>query len=189
MSLSQRLKEVSTSLLVPVFLVLMTRGAVAEPRYIPSGSMEPTLQLQDRLLIEKLSPLLGAPKRGEIVVFEHPTQSLASENLWQKFARWQGYSQTPPLIKRVIGLPGERVAVKGGKVWINRQPLDESAYQPETPAYEMAELTVPPGQIFVMGDNRNNSWDSHLWGTLPLEKVRGKAVFRFWPLQRSGFPG
>lgn len=183
------LKEISVTFLAPLFLLIMSRGAVAEPRYIPSASMEPSLQLNDRLIIEKLSPHLGLPQRGEIVVFEHPESNPSQDNTLQRFLRWQGYSAQTPLIKRVVGLPGETIAVKDGKVWINQRILNESGYAHSTPAYEMAPLKIPAGQIFVMGDNRNNSWDSHLWGPLPLEKVRGKAVWRFWPPQRSGHPG
>jgi len=183
------LKELSVTFLAPLFLLIMSRGAVAEPRYIPSASMEPTLQLNDRLIIEKLSPHLGLPQRGEIVVFEHPESNPSQDNPLQRFLRWQGYSTQTPLIKRVVGLPGETIAVKDGKVWINQRVLNESAYAHSTPAYEMAPLKIPAGQLFVMGDNRNNSWDSHLWGPLPLEKVRGKAIWRFWPPQRSGHPG
>jgi signal peptidase I len=185
---TKRIKEIATTFLVPAFLVLMSRGALAEPRYIPSSSMEPTLQLNDRLLIEKISPKLGIPQRGEIVVFENPQSDLGKDSPWQSFLRWQGYSDPAPLIKRVVGLPGEKVAVKAGKVWINDRILNESGYSHSTPAYTMAAIKIPAGHIFVMGDNRNNSWDSHLWGTLPLDKLRGTAVLRFWPLNRSGHP-
>lgn len=155
-----------------VFLAIGIRSFVAEARYIPSGSMLPTLQINDRLIIDKLSYEFRDPKRGDIVVFS-PTEALRAQNFKDAF------------IKRVIGLPGETVEVRDGRVYINNQPLQEK-YIEEKPNYQFGPVTVPPNQYLVLGDNRNNSFDSHYWGFVPRNKIIGRAVIRFWPLNRLG---
>ncbi|MCS6959676.1 MAG: signal peptidase I [Pseudanabaenaceae cyanobacterium SKYGB_i_bin29] len=149
-------------ILLSLVIAVLLRSFVIEPRYIPSGSMEPTLQVNDRIMVEKLTYHWRAPKRGEIIVFEPP------------FMAGKAY------IKRVIGLPGEQVAIKDGKVFINGIPLEEP-YILEPPRYEISPFVVPPGYYWVMGDNRNNSNDSHIWGFLPQENIQGRAILRFWP--------
>ncbi|WP_310487427.1 signal peptidase I [Chamaesiphon sp. VAR_69_metabat_338] len=168
-----------------VVLALGVRSFVADSRYIPSGSMLPTLQINDRLIIDKISYRFSDPQRGDIVVFNPPAQ-LEREliaNGEQKFQE--------AFIKRVIGLPGDRVEVKGGKVYVNGRLLPEN-YLGEPPRYQWSstELTpdgiVPPGHYLVLGDNRNNSYDSHYWGFVPKDKIIGRAIIRFWPINRSG---
>jgi signal peptidase I len=128
----------------------------------------------DRLLVEKVSYRLHLPQRGDIVVFEPPPQL-------QEY----GYLASQAFIKRVIGLPGQSVQVSQGKVWVDGEPLAES-YILEAPEYEMPPVRVPAGSLFVMGDNRNDSNDSHVWGFLPVQNVIGRAAFRFWPLEKIG---
>ncbi|HEY9808047.1 MAG TPA: signal peptidase I [Halomicronema sp.] len=155
-----------------VILAFGIRAFVAEARYIPSGSMEPTLQINDRLIVDKLSYNFAIPQRGDIVVF-NPTETLEKQNFHDAF------------IKRVIGLPGEKVEVKGGRVFINDKALREQ-YIADEPNYQYGPVTVPDGQYLVLGDNRNNSYDSHYWGYVPREKIIGRAVVRFWPPNRVG---
>ncbi len=166
-------------------LALGIRSFVAEARYIPSGSMLPTLQINDRLIIDKISYRVTNPVRGDIVVF-NPTAQLEKEkddDGKQKF--------NEAFIKRVIGLPGDKIDVKGGKVYINGKVITEK-YLDEAPQYNWSstELTpdgiVPAGHYLVLGDNRNNSYDSHYWGFVPKEKIVGKATVRFWPINRAG---
>ncbi len=157
--------------LVMAFLIRMW---IAEPRFIPSESMLPTLEQGDRLVVEKLSYRFHDPQKGDIVVF-HPPSILQS----------QGYDSDNAFIKRVIGTSGDIIEVKNGIVYVNDQPLEES-YILETPHYNLYAVQVPKGQLFVMGDNRNNSNDSHVWGFLPQRNLIGHAVFRFWPLSRLG---
>ncbi|MEB3829409.1 signal peptidase I [Phormidium sp. CCY1219] len=152
-------------------LAMGIRHFVAEARYIPSGSMLPTLQINDRLIVDKLMYRFSDPQRGDIVVFS-PTDAL-KQNFKDAF------------IKRTIGLPGETVEVKGGTVYINGTPLREQ-YLDEKPSYHYGPVTVPEGQYLVLGDNRNNSYDSHYWGFVPRENIIGRAVIRFWPLNRIG---
>lgn len=170
----QKWRETIQILFLALGLAFCIRTFVAEPRYIPSESMLPTLEIGDRLIVEKLSYYSHFPQRGDIIVFAPPPQ-----------LQEQGYLQEQAFIKRVIGLPGDRVAIQNDRVYINQQPLFEN-YIAEPPNYEMSPIVVPPDQLFVMGDNRNNSNDSHIWGFLPQENIVGHACFRFWPLERFG---
>lgn len=159
--------------LVMAFLIaLFLRTYVVAAFYIPSRSMEPTLLVHDRLIADKLSFSLkfGKLERGDIVIFHPPPEA--------------GMNQTEKdYIKRVIGLPGDKVAIREGLVWVNGKSLEEP-YIAQEPDYDMEEETVPTDSIFVLGDNRNNSKDSHAWGFLPEKNVEGKALFIFWPPQR-----
>jgi signal peptidase I len=161
-------------LILALGLAVFIRTFVAEPRYIPSESMVPTLEVGDRLIVEKLSYYGHLPHRGDIVVFAPPPQ-----------LQEQGYQADQAFIKRVIGVPGDTVAVQNGRVFVNRELLTE-AYIAEQPNYPMSPIVVPPDALFVMGDNRNNSNDSHIWGFLPTANVVGHACFRFWPVERFG---
>ncbi len=167
------------SLLIWVLLALLLRWFVVEPRWIPSGSMLPTLQLQDRILVEKLSPRVDRARHqalplNSIVVFRVP------EPLVQA-----GYDPDAALIKRVVGRPGDQLEVRDGQLRRNGEPADEP-WLNETIDYVMAPVTVPDNELWVMGDNRNASLDSHLWGPLPEADVIGTAILRYWPLSRFG---
>jgi signal peptidase I len=161
-------------LAIALVLAVIIRLFIAEPRYIPSDSMVPTLAVGDRLVIEKVAYRLRPPAAGEIVVFDPP-----------KLLQDYGYAADRAFIKRIIGTPGDRIAIHNGRVYHNDQPLDEP-YIAELPKYEMPTVIVPDRQYFVMGDNRNNSNDSHVWGFLPQENIIGRAVWRFWTLDRFG---
>ncbi len=160
--------------IVALLLALLIRGFVAEPRYIPSNSMVPTLSIGDRLIVEKLSYHQHPPRFGDIVVFQPPDLLVS-----------QGYRPDQAFIKRVIGTPGQTIEVKQGEVYIDGTPLNEP-YIATTPNYTMQPVTVAPGTVFVMGDNRNNSNDSHVWGLLPQRNIIGRAWERFFPLNRMG---
>jgi len=158
-----------------IFLALGIRQFVAEARFIPSESMLPTLEVDDRLVVEKISYHFNPPKRGDIIVFRAPQAALDAAHSTTKDA----------YIKRVIGLPGDEVEVKEGRVFINGQVLEED-YIEAPPAYTWGPQTVPENEYLVLGDNRNSSSDGHVWGFLPRESIIGRAVVRFWPLQRIG---
>ena len=167
------------SLILWAVLALLLRWYVLEPRWIPSGSMLPTLQLQDRILVEKVRPRVQRIQhrhlhRNDVVVFEPPEALIAS-----------GYDANAALIKRLVGLPGDVMAVEGGVLIRNGEPVNEP-WLSENMDYAMAAITVPEDQLWVMGDNRNASLDSHLWGTLPEQNVIGTAIWRYWPLRRFG---
>jgi signal peptidase I len=164
--------EIIKTLATAGILAIGIRHFVAEARYIPSSSMEPTLEINDRLIIEKISYRFRSPQRGDVVVFS-PTDTLKEQNFKDAF------------IKRVIGLPGEKVEVKGGTVYINDIPLREK-YIEEAPQYQYGPVVVPEDRYLVLGDNRNNSYDSHYWGFVPRNNLIGRAFIRFWPFNRLG---
>jgi signal peptidase I len=164
--------EAAKTIVTAAILAFGIRTFVAEARYIPSSSMEPTLLINDRLIIEKISYHLHDPKRGDIVVF-NPTKALQERNFKDAF------------IKRVIGLPGDTIQVKNGIVYVNGGALSEN-YIAQKPEYNYGPVTVPLGQYLVLGDNRNNSYDSHYWGFVPKDKFVGRAFVRFWPFDRLG---
>jgi len=160
-------------------LAILVRWIVIEPRWIPSGSMLPTLQLQDRILVEKIRPRISRRKGSplpldSIVVFAAPPQLVEA-----------GYDPSAALIKRVVGRPGDQLEVRDGVLIRNGEILEEP-WLAESIDYSMKPVTIAPNQLWVMGDNRNTSLDSHLWGALPQDKVIGTAVWRYWPPVRFG---
>ncbi len=170
----QRTRENLQIIAIALALALLIRAYVAEPRFIPSDSMLPTLEVGDRLVVEKISYHFRPPATGDIVVFDPPQQ-----------LQIQGYAKDQAFIKRVIGTPGQSVQIQKGKVYLDGKPLQEE-YIAEPPTYDMEAVRVPEDRVFVMGDNRNNSNDSHVWGFLPKQNIIGHACFRFWPFSRIG---
>jgi signal peptidase I len=166
--------ELGRTVILSIVLALGIRTFVAEARWIPSESMVPTLQKYDKLIVDKLSYHFSDPQRGEIVVFS-PTENIKKENPSLKDA----------FIKRIIGLPGDKVEIKGERVYINSRPLQEK-YIEAPPEYQYGPVTVPPNSYLVLGDNRNNSYDSHFWSFVPRENIIGRAIVRFWPPNRIG---
>lgn len=160
---------------IALCLALLLRTFIAEPRYIPSDSMLPTLEMGDRLVVDKISYRFQSPATGDIVVFEPPEQ-----------LQVLGYAKDQAFIKRIIGEPAQIVSIANRQVYLNSQALQED-YIAEPPAYKWGPERVPNAEFFVMGDNRNDSNDSHVWGFLPKENIIGRARFRFWPLNRIGF--
>ena len=171
---SSWLGELGRTIGLSIVLALGIRTFVAEARWIPSESMVPTLQKYDKLIVDKLSYHFTSPQRGDIVVFS-PTDNIMKENPTLKDA----------FIKRVIGLPGDKVEVKGGRVYINDRPLREK-YIETAPQYQYGPVTVPSDSYLMLGDNRNNSYDSHFWGFVPRDHIIGRAIVRFWPPNRIG---
>jgi len=155
-------------------IALLVRGFVLEPRYIPSLSMFPTFDVGDQLAVEKVSKLFHPPERGDVVVFRPPP---ALEE--------RGYTRSDAFIKRVVAVAGDTVSISHGVVYVNGVPREEPYIQ-DAPAYEWGPQVVPDGHVMVLGDNRNNSFDSHLWGFLPTSDVIGRAVLRYWPFTRFG---
>lgn len=160
-------------------VALVVKTWLFQAFYIPSGSMEPTLQIGDRVLVNKISYDIGDVDRGDIIVFERPDS-------------W-GTGDIEDLIKRVIALPGETVSVQDGIVYIDGEPLDES-YLPDgvtTPAFFadsgcVPQCTIGPDELFVLGDNRGNSDASNHFGPLPFDDVVGRAFIRVWPFTDAG---
>ncbi len=157
--------DILETLILSLLLFVVINSVSARVR-VDGSSMEPTLHNGEFLIVNKLAYKLGSPAIGDVVVFHFPG------NPDQEY------------IKRIIGLPGDQVVIQQGRVFVNGRSLEEN-YIAAPPAYE-ASWNVPQGAIFVLGDNRNNSSDSHSWGPVPLENVVGKAVFVYWPPQEWG---
>lgn len=160
------LRDLVETIIPALLIALAINFFVAQPTLVRGYSMEPTLHQEERLLVEKVSYRFHQPQRGDIVVLK-----VAQEPI--------------PLVKRVIGLPGETVEIRQGNVYVNGQHLDEP-YLRQTPYGNMPARPVPAGSIFVLGDNRNNSNDSRYFGVVPLDDVVGKAWLRYWPLEQIG---
>ncbi|MEW6668226.1 MAG: signal peptidase I [Thermodesulfobacteriota bacterium] len=168
---------------IAVLLALFIRTFVVQAFKIPSGSMEPTLLIGDHILVSKfiygiklpftqktLIPI-SKPKRDDVLVFIYPVD------------------RTKDFIKRVIGLPGETIEIRSGKIYINgklyedqfgRYSLGEGKPNPAGAGSQFGPVTVPENQLFVMGDNRDHSYDSRFWGFVPAQSIKGKAFIVYW---------
>lgn len=161
------LRELIETLILTLVIFLLIRFAVQNFR-IEGSSMEPNFHDGQYLFVNKLIYMFQPPQRGDVIVFVPPNSS------------------SRDFIKRVIGLPGERVEIRSGTVFINGEPLIES-YPLNPGSYSSGPIVVPPDEYFVLGDNRNYSSDSHSWGTVHIKKIIGKAWFSYWPPQTIGF--
>lgn len=154
------LVDILETLLLSVVLFFLINAVSARIR-IDGSSMEPNLHHGEFVIVSKVNYKIGEPERGDVVVFDFP------RNITQEY------------IKRVIGLPGEEIKINNGQVYVNGEALDEPYLKME-PQYEGAWV-VEENELFVLGDNRNNSSDSHNWGMVPMENVVGEALLVYWP--------
>ncbi len=160
------LRELIETLALTLVIFLLIRFAVQNFR-IEGYSMEPNFHDGQFLIVNKLIYMLHPPERGDVIVFVPPTNT------------------SRDFIKRVIGLPGDRVEIVNGRVYVNGSALDEP-YPLNPGTYSTGPVTVPQGDYFVLGDNRNNSSDSHSWGPVPSEDIIGKVWVSYWPPQAMG---
>jgi signal peptidase I len=168
--------------------VLVFQAEVAKPYRIPSASMEPTLhcakpasgcksRVSDRVIANRLVYRFHAPRRGDIIVFDAPAQVEAACDAGGTF------------IKRLVGLPGEKVSMRNGYVFINGVRLDEPYLRPAYRGRENGDWArIPNGGYFVLGDNRAMSCDSRSWGVVPRDNIIGRAEVTYWPPNRVGNP-
>lgn len=170
-------REYAEALITAVLLALAVRAFVVQAFVIPSGSMLPTLRIGDYLLVNKLVYLFRPIRRGDIIVFKFPQD------------------ETRDFIKRVVGLPGETLKIRGRQVFIDGKPLQEPyAMYSESPPfgspapYDLAPMVIPPGHLFMMGDNRDNSLDSRSWGLLEESKVVGEASIIYFSIRSADIP-
>jgi signal peptidase I len=183
---SHWLRETLVVVVVALVAAVLLRTFVVQTFYIPSGSMEPTLQVGDRILVDKLSYHLHGVDRGNIVVFRRP----ADENC--------GGPPVADLVKRIIGLPGETISLSQGHVLIDGKRLDETwltnsaqgttSPGPSGTSYNLSEpYVIPANSYFVMGDNRADSCDSRYWGPIARSLIVGKVDLRMWPITSFHF--
>lgn len=172
------LRQYVEAFVIAIVLALAIRTFVVQAFKIPSGSMLPTLQVGDHILVNKFLYSFTDPQRGDIIVFKFPQD------------------EGRDFIKRVIALPGEKVEVRGKQLYINDKPLAEpfavhldptTLENPRSPRDNFGPVVVAPGQLFMMGDNRDYSMDSRFWGFLDLKKVKGKAFMIYWSWDRERF--
>ena len=196
------LKETIDTIVFVVVAVILIRFFIAELRWIPSGSMKPTLVEGDRIVVEKLTKFPNilrehnfenTPERGDIMIFYPPFVKLKTTP-WAIFSRLTGFfCKDVAYIKRVVGLPGEKIEIKQGdngayKVYINDTPLEEEYIMSEYDYHKCKEnmfcgpFVIPKNNYFMMGGNRGSSLDSRFWGPLSKERFIGRAVFVFWPV-------
>lgn len=187
------LRELPVLLLVAFLIAFGVKSLVAQAFFIPSESMVPSLEVGDRVLVSRLSYRLHEPRRGDIVVFTSPFENgkddrALPERILHGILESVGLRQpsTEDFIKRVVALPGEIVEGRDGRILVNGRGLEEP-YVAEARSQDFAPQRVPKEKLWVMGDNRNRSSDSVVFGPIDEDKVVGRAILRIWPVPRLGF--
>jgi signal peptidase I len=159
-----------------IAIALLVEAFLIQAFWIPSPSMEPTLDVGDRVLVNKLSYKLHDVHRGDVVVFERPPGASTGED-----------DEIKDLIKRVVAVEGDTIEAKQGVVYVNEERLDEDYLEPGTPTEELPRETIPAGHVFVMGDNRTNSEDSRVFGPIDEDDIVGRAFIRVLPITDIGW--
>jgi signal peptidase I len=197
-SATRGLLEIPALLVIAGLAAFLVKTFVAQAFFIPSASMVPQLQINDRVVVSKLAYHLHTPHRGDIVVFQAPPSEQEpakpdSRNPVVRFVVRIGRDvgvippSTEDFIKRVIALPGDTVEGKDGRVFVNGRYLYEPYLPPGTFTSSFGPVKVPPGQYWVMGDNREDSRDSRFFGPIKGTTIVGRTVFRVWPLWKAAF--
>jgi signal peptidase I len=188
------LRELPLLLLIAFVLAFLLRTFVLQVFYIPSSSMEPTLQIDDRMVVEKVTYRFREPIRGEVVVFEGDDVSLTTPDASVPNRVVRGVGQflgvvpasARDFVKRVIGLPGDEILIEDGQVYVNGEPLDEP-YVVYDDGSDYGPVTVPEDHLFFLGDNRPNSSDSRRsLGFVPRDHVVGRSAVIIWPFDHAG---
>jgi signal peptidase I len=186
------LRELPALLVVAFVLALLIKTFLVQAFYIPSASMDPTLKVGDRVLVNKVVYHIHPPRRGDIIVFAEPhpltfSHRSAVSGFWHWLTEGLGVStsEDKDFIKRVIGVPGDTVKIVHGQLFVNDEPLKEAYLNSSKDFRDFGPITVEPGKLFVLGDNRNDSNDSRFTlGMVPLDKVIGRAFVTIWPPSR-----
>ena len=196
-SIARTVGEIPILLVMAGVIAFLVKTFVAQAFYIPSESMTPQLLVNDRVVVSKISYRLHEPRRGDIVVFDNPSEVANGDgngsNFVVRFVRGIGEAvgvvqpSTEEFIKRVIALPGERVEARDGRIYIDGRLLDEPYLPPGLRTSDFAPRTVPADRLWVMGDNRANSADSRVFGPIARSSVVGRTVFRVWPPGSASF--
>ncbi len=188
-------RETAILVVLAVLLAVVFKTFLVAAFYIPSGSMESTLDISDRVLVEKVSYRFGEPVDGDVIVFVHD-DGLVTDAPANPVARFfaglgQAIGLVPPsdrdFIKRVVGVPGDRIDCRDGRLYRNGRPVSEPYLDAGTTTDNCEPTTVPAGKLYVMGDNRDNSQDSRVFGPIDRKDVVGRAFVRIWPLSHIGW--
>ena len=188
--------ELPFLLLAALILTVLVKGFLIQAFFIPSRSMEPTLEVGDRVVVNRMAYRVGEPAHGDVVVFLRPTDAGDARQggplSWVRRAVAQGLGGTPPgsedLIKRVVGLPGDRLEGRDGRLWRNGRRVPEPYLAGRAFTSDFGPVRVKPGHYWVMGDNREDSADSRVFGQVPRTTLVGRAVVIVWPVtHRGGF--
>jgi signal peptidase I len=185
--------EIFESIIYAFMVAIIIRIFLFQTFWIPSGSMEPTLHEKDRIVANKLIYRLRAPHRGEVIIFRvfQPGKGDIGKLTYEEAVKASEEGGNPKIdvfdyIKRVIGLPGDVVEINDGEIYVNDEPIQES-FETRRPNYQhFGPKRVPAGEVFVLGDNRANSQDSHVIGPIPIRNIEGRAELVFWPPSRIG---
>jgi signal peptidase I len=191
-------REIPILLVTAALIAFLIKSFVAQAFYIPSESMTPQLQVNDRVVVSRVAYRLHDPRRGDIVVFDDPREGdddddEARPNIIVRFIRGIGGAigvvqpSTEEFIKRVVGLPGETVEGKAGRVYVDGRVLYEPYLPDGTVTSEFPPVVVPKGSLWVMGDNRANSSDSRFFGPIRRSTVQGRTILRVWPPGSASF--
>lgn len=211
MKMSEKTKDILEwiiCILVAFILALLIRYFIGTPTIVKQSSMFPTLKQNQRLILNRWQRTTKTmPERGDIITFEAPSETYVAEedfnndvvarynnnpsNWFGKFVYYVLEINKESYIKRVIGLPGDHVQIKDGKVYLNGEEYDEPYLQDDVETTDMGkyiftDLVVPDNCVFAMGDNRDYSTDCRAFGCIPLDKIEGKVWIRFWPLNLFG---
>jgi signal peptidase I len=189
-------RETVVLVALAILLAVVFKTFLVAAFYIPSGSMESTLNVSDRVLVEKVSYRFGDVENGDVVVFVHDDLVLAPNGSSNPIARFfsslgQAIGLVPPsdrdFIKRVVGVPGDEIACQDGRLLRNGKPVAEPYLDPGVTTDGCKTTVVPAGKLYVMGDNRTNSQDSRAFGVIDRSDVVGRAFVRIWPLTHVGW--
>ena len=186
------LSELPGLLLAALVVAVLIKTFIVQPFFIPSGSMIPTLLVDDRVMVSKLSYRLGAPEPGDVVVFENPWAEDREESVPEVVIRsvlealGVRTDTSDDLIKRVVATEGEVIEIRDGSVIVYGSVSAEPYLADGVAMSDFGPATVPLDHVFVMGDNRNASSDSRVFGPIPESDIIGRAFVRIWPLDRLG---
>lgn len=162
------IREIIEAVIIALVVTLLIRGFIVDIFRIPTPSMVPTIQVEDRVVVTRFSYWFNEPERGDVIVFKYPNDTKVD------------------YIKRLIGLPGETVEFRDNQLYINGQLIDEPYLSEKTITNDFGPVEVPAGCYFMCGDNRQNSSDSRAWGFVERDLLIGKGQFIYWPLDRIG---
>lgn len=195
-TLWQTFREIVVILLIAAAVAVMIQSFLLKAFIIPSSSMSPTVQVGDRVMVDRVTYFLRKPRRGDIIVFRFPPTSPRATNTTNPlYWPFEQIGETlhlahrtggSPYVKRVVATEGQTIEIRKGDVYVDGKKIEEGYRVPDSS--DMAQTKIPEGNLFAMGDNRPNSRDSRFWGTVPYRSIIGKVFLIWWPPSHFGVP-